>query len=152
MSASPARDRHLAAIRLALGFVYFHFGLLKFFPDLSPAELVASQTVSRLSLAWIDARSALLWLGALECAIGLGFLFLSSSLRRWVFYLFVFHMVGTFLPLLYLPGLMFKVAPFAPTLDGQYVLKNLVLLAAGCAVLSTPARAPELGGGQERAA
>ena len=124
-------------MRIALGLLYVHFGLLKFFPDLSPAELIASQTVSRLSLEWIDARAAMTWLGALECAIGMGLLL--NTLRRVVFYLFLFHMVGTFLPLLYLPELMFKVAPLAPTIDGQYILKNFVLLAAGWAVL-----APEL--------
>ncbi len=124
---------HLA-IRLTLGFLYLHFGLLKFFPDLSPAELIAGQTVARLSLDWIGLRAAMTWLAVLECAIGLGMLF--NFFRRGVFYLFVFHISGTLLPLLYLPELTFKVAPLAPTLDGQYILKNLVLLAAGWAVLA----------------
>lgn len=129
----PAPRSH-AAIRLALGLVYLHFGLLKFYPDLSPAELIAGQTVARLSLDWIELRAAMTWLGVIECAIGLGLLL--NVFRRCVFYMFVFHMSGTFLPLLYLPELTFKIAPLAPTLDGQYILKNLVLLAAGWAVLA----------------
>ena len=59
-SAAIAVSPHL--LRIALGIVYFHFGVLKFFPDLSPAELIAGETITRLSLHWIDARTAIWWL------------------------------------------------------------------------------------------
>ncbi|MGB6044992.1 MAG: DoxX family membrane protein, partial [Pirellulales bacterium] len=62
-------------LRLALGFVYFHFGLLKFFPDLSPAELIGTQTVMSVSQHWLDAHGALVCLAVLETALGLAFLF-----------------------------------------------------------------------------
>jgi hypothetical protein len=120
-------------LRLTLGVVYLHFGVLKFFPDLSPAELIAGQTMMRASAYWLDARTALLTLAILETAIGLGFLF--NVCLRGVFVLFMLHMAGTFLPLFYLPEFTFKFAPFAPTLDGQYIFKNLIFVAAGWTVL-----------------
>ena len=116
-----------------MGLIYFYFGFLKFYPDLSPAELLASQTILRLSLPYIDAPRALLGLGTLECVVGACLIF---GIRHWVVAgLFLFHMLGTFLPLVLLPEFMFKIFPFAPTLEGQYVLKNLVLVSAGWAAL-----------------
>lgn len=120
-------------LRLALGIVFFHFGFLKFYPDLSPAEMLASQTIMRLSGYALDAKSAMFCLAILEVAIGLGFLF--NICLRFVSVLFLFHMIGTFAPLFALPELAFKIAPFAPTLEGQYILKNLVFVAAGWTVL-----------------
>ena len=73
------------------------------------------------------------WLAVLECSIGVGFL-LNAGLRV-VSLLFLLHMVGTFLPLFVLPELAFRMGFFAPTLEGQYILKNLVFVAAGWTVL-----------------
>lgn len=129
--SAPARSPVL--LRIALGIVYLHFGILKFFPDLSPAEMIASQTVIRLSWSWLDARTAMWALAVGECAIGLAFLF--DLAPRWLPLVFAAHMVGTCSPLFILPELTFKIAPFAPTLEGQYILKNLVFVAAGWTVL-----------------
>jgi len=137
-SSSPAPVMLL--LRLALGYVYVYFGLIKFYPDLSPAEMIASQTVMRLSLHWLDARTAMQCLAWAECLIGIGFLF--NVLPRLTLCLFTVHIAGTFVPLFVLPELMFKIAPFAPTLEGEFIFKNLVLLAAGFAVLLPSARRP----------
>ena len=126
-------------LRLAAGFVYFYFGFLKFFPDLSPAELLASQTLMRLSLGTLDASTALFLLAILECAIGISFLF--NVGMRWLFFLFLFHQVMTFVPLFMFPEMCFKIAPFAPTLEGQYIFKNLISLAAGWTVMLPVAKA-----------
>lgn len=120
-------------LRLAVGYVYLHFGLLKFFPDLSPAELIATQTIMALSNNLLDATTAQLYLAILETTIGLGMVF--QVFPRTVFVLFMLHMLGTFMPIVYLPEYSFKIAPFAPTIEGQYVLKNLVFVAAGWTVL-----------------
>jgi uncharacterized membrane protein YkgB len=120
-------------LRLALGIVYLHFGMLKFFPDLSPAEMLASQTVIRLSWSWLDARTAMWALALGECCIGLAFLF--NVAPRWLPFVFGLHMIGTCSPLFILPELTFKIAPFAPTLEGQYIMKNLVFMAAAWTVL-----------------
>jgi uncharacterized membrane protein YphA (DoxX/SURF4 family) len=120
-------------LRLALGFVYFHFGMLKFFPDLSPAELIATQTVMAASSNILDAHAALICLAVLETAIGVGFIF--NLFPRLTFVLFMLHMLGTFMPLLMLPEFTFKIAPFAPNIEGQYIFKNIVFVAAGWTVL-----------------
>lgn len=133
MSTSRSESYSPTFLKLVLGFVYFYFGLLKFFPDLSPAELLASQTVMKLSSGVLDATSALFVLAIMECLIGLGFLF--DKFRPAVVVLYFIHMIGTFTPLFVFPELMFKIAPFAPTIEGQYVLKNLVFVAAGWTIL-----------------
>jgi len=125
-------------LRWALGFVYALFGLLKLYPDLSPAELLSGQIVLRMSAGWIGPEAALRAVGGLECAIALGLL-MNAGLR-WVAVLFFVHMLGTFAPLVVFPELTFKIAPFAPTLEGQYILKNMVFLAAGWTIF-----APHLG-------
>ncbi len=130
---SETPQRTPAVLRYALGLIYFHFGVLKFFPDLSPAEMLASQTVMSLTSHWLDAQSALWWLAIIECTIGLGLLF--NVFPRVTFVLFIAHMAGTFMPLFLLPEFTFKIAPFAPNVEGQYIFKNLVFLAAGWTVL-----------------
>ena len=120
-------------LRLSAGLVYFYFGFLKFFPDLSPAELIAGETLTRISGHLVSANTAIFYLAILEVVIGLCFLF-SFQLHR-MFYLFLFHQVSTFLPLFILPELCFKFTPFAPTMEGQYIFKNLISLSAGYTVL-----------------
>jgi hypothetical protein len=53
---------------------------------------------------------------------------------RVVFPIFILHMLGTFLPVFLLPELAFKYVPLAPNLVGQYIIKNLVFIAAGWAL------------------
>ena len=60
--------------QFALGFVYFHFGFLKWFPDLSPAELLSTQTVLRMQIG-LDPGEVLMVLAIWECSIGLLLLF-----------------------------------------------------------------------------
>ena len=107
--------------------------MLKCFPDLSPAEMLASQTVMSISSHWLDAHAALWWLAILECSIGLGLIF--NLLPRLTFVLFIAHMAGTSMPLFLLPEFTFKIAPFAPNVEGQYIFKNIVFLAAGWTAL-----------------
>lgn len=120
-------------LRLAAGTIYFFFGFLKFFPDLSPAELLAGQSIMRVTMNMVDAHVALFWLAILECTIGLSFLFKVGM--RWLFFVFLFHQASTFLPLFIFPEITFKFVPFAPTLEGQYIFKNLISVAAGWTVL-----------------
>ncbi len=129
----PQNDWTYSLFRISLGLIYFHFGFLKFFPDLSPAEMLASQTVMRISGSWFDAHDALWVLAVMECAIGVIFIF--GIWTPIALTIFLFHMAGTFLPLIVLPELTFKVFPFAPTMEGQYILKNLVFVTAGLALM-----------------
>jgi len=130
----PSRPRFDPTfLRLSAGTVYFLFGVLKFFPDLSPAELLAEQSVMKLSFHLIDASTALWLLAVMECAIGLSFLL--NTGMKYMFFVFLAHQLATFLPLFMFPELTFKIAPFAPNMEGQYILKNLISLAAGWTVM-----------------
>jgi len=65
-------------------------------------------------------------LGLWEIAIGIAFLI--PSLNRIGLVLLAFQMPGTFLPLVLLPEICFTVIPFGLTLEGQYIVKNLVII------------------------
>lgn len=134
MANEPAaRPTSTTFLRLAAGFIYFDFGLLKFFPDLSPAELLAGQTQMRMMFHWADAATVLWWLALGECLIGLCFLF--NVFVPYMFFAFMAHQAATFAPLFLFPELTFKIFPLAPTLEGQYIMKNLISVAAGWTVM-----------------
>ncbi len=133
-SGEPAPTHAIIVIRMALGYIYLHFGFLKFFTDLSPAEVLASYTTMSLTSYFMDAPQSLLFIAILECVIGVSLLLRVNM--RLAGILFLLHMIGTFLPLFLLPELTYKFPPFAPTVEGQYILKNLVLVAAGWAVFA----------------
>ena len=129
-----------AMLRCASGYIYLHFGLLKFFPDLSPAELLAEQTIWKLSLGIIEPALALRLLAIFECLIGIGLLF--KIKLKLIFAAINFHLIFTFAPLVIFPELTFKFFPFAPNLEGQFILKNLALLAGVWVVLFPMAFGP----------
>src|SRR6266480_3890075 len=119
--------RHgLLLLRWSLGIVFFWFGFLKFFNGLSPAQELASRTISVLTLGKVRPEVSVPVLAAWECLIGLGLL--SGRLQRVVLLLLFVQMAGTLLPLLFFPHEVFLRIPYAPTLEGQYIIKNLVLI------------------------
>jgi uncharacterized membrane protein YphA (DoxX/SURF4 family) len=122
-------------LRISLGIVFLWFGLLKFFPNLSPAETLAARTIEVLTLGAIKPALSLPVLAAWETVIGLG-LILGRGLRG-VLFLLAVQMAGTFTPLLLFPNETFSVFPFVPTLEGQYIIKNLVLIGAAMVVGAT---------------
>ena len=121
--------------RVSLGIVFLWFGALKFFPGLSPAEGLAARTVERLSSGLIGPSRALLILATWEVLIGLG-LMTGRLLRITLLLLFV-QMPGTLMPLFLFPEETFTAIPYAPTLEGQYIIKNLVLVSAAIVVGAT---------------
>ena len=121
--------------RVALGIVFFWFGVLKFFPGLSPAEELAGRTIERISFGTVTSNVALPILATWECLIGIG-LFTGVALRATLLLLFV-QMLGTLLPLFLYPAETFVLFPVAPTLEGQYIIKNLVLISAAIVVGAT---------------
>jgi uncharacterized membrane protein YphA (DoxX/SURF4 family) len=121
--------------RLALGVVFFWFGVLKFAPGLSPAYDLAGRTIAALTLGWVSPEVSLPVLAAWECAIGLGLLF-GRFLRLTLLLLFL-QMPGTMVPVVLFPHEVFHQVPFVPTLEGQYIIKNLVLIGAALVVGAT---------------
>lgn len=119
----------LTLLRLSVGVVFLWFGALKFFPGLSPAEDLATRTINMMTFGTVPAVVSLPLLAAWEVLIGLGFL--SGRFMRATILLLVGQMAGTVTPLFFFPHETFSAFPVAPTLEGQYIIKNIVLISAG---------------------
>ena len=122
-------------LRLSLGVVFLWFGALKLFPNVSPAQELATRTLDMLSGGLVPASVSLPFLAGWECVIGLGLL-VGRGLRAILFLLYV-QMLGTLTPIVLFPDEVFTRIPYAPTLEGQYIIKNLVLISAGIVVGAT---------------
>lgn len=128
--------RHgVTLLRVSLGIVFFWFGVLKFFPGLSPASELAVATIDQLTFGRMPPEIAINVLAAWECLIGLGLIF-NVAMRATLLLLWV-QMLGTITPIFLFPELVFTRVPYAPTLEGQYIIKNVVLIAAAIVVGAT---------------
>ena len=116
-------------MRLSLGIIFVWYGMLKFFPTLSPAEDLAIKTIDIMFFNLIDGSLSIKLLAMLEVAIGIGFL--NGFYTKIVTIIFLGHMVCTFAPLFLLPEFSFTQAPYAFTLVGQYIVKNIVFILVG---------------------
>jgi uncharacterized membrane protein YkgB len=117
--------RHgMSIMRISLGLVFFWFGALKLIPGLSPAEELVRNTVYFVDPDWFIPVLAL-W----EMAIGLGLM--AGKCMRITLLLLILQMPGTALPLVLLPQAVWTQFPYGLTLEGQYIVKNLVLIGAG---------------------
>lgn len=112
------------ASRIAFFVVFFWFGALKVF-GLSPANPLVAELLER-TLPFISFDSFIMWFGVFECVIGITFLF--KGLERFSIALLVPHMIMTFGPLILMPEIAWS-RPFVPTLEGQYIIKNLAIIA-----------------------
>jgi uncharacterized membrane protein YphA (DoxX/SURF4 family) len=125
----------LTLLRVSVGLVFLWFGFLKFFPGLSPAQELAARTIGVLTAGLVPARISVFILAAWETAIGIGLLF--GLFMRGTLLLLFLQMFGTMTPLLLFPGEVFTRVPYAPTLEGQYIIKNKVLISAGIVLGAT---------------
>ncbi|WP_327309897.1 DoxX family protein (plasmid) [Streptomyces sp. NBC_01298] len=121
----------ITALRISIGIIYLWFGVPKFFPGLSPAEPLAAETVERLTFGIIEGTLATVLTGALEAVIGL--LLVSGKLPRLTIMVLLAHMAGTFTPLFMFPRETWE-SFFIGTLEGQYILKNLVIVSGALAI------------------
>jgi len=122
------------ALRVSLGIIFIWFGALKPL-GLSPAEPLVIATVGWLPL--FDAPQWVSIIGWWEVAIGLTFLFRSTI--RVAIALLALQLVGTFMPLILLPEVTLQAGnlPYGPTMEGQYIIKNLLILSAALVVGGT---------------
>lgn len=114
-------------LRLAIGVVFIWFGVLKTIGELSPAYGLIAATVY-----WLTPEIIVPLLGLWEVAIGICFLF--TPLTRVGLLLLALQMPSTFLPLVLLPEVCFTVFPFGLTLEGQYIVKNLVIIGSALVI------------------
>lgn len=120
---SQKLEKHsILFLRVAIAFVYIWFGALKVI-GLSPAEGLVEKTVF-----WFKPEIFVPVLGFAEVLIGLGFLF--RKFLPYVIFIMLLHMAVTFVPFLVVPQDCFTQLPYEPTLIGQYIVKNVVLIAA----------------------
>jgi uncharacterized membrane protein YphA (DoxX/SURF4 family) len=117
-------DYGMLVLRLGLGIIFLWFGMLKFFPGLSPAEELVRNTVY-----FIDPNKFIYVLALWESLIGIGLI--TGKFMRATLLLLFLQMPGTALPLLVLPEVVWTHFPYGLTLEGQYIIKNLVLIGAG---------------------
>ena len=129
-------SRHgVTLLRISLGFIFFWFGVLKFFPTLSPAKDLAARTIETLSFGAVRPAVSVPVLAAWETLIGLGLL--TGKFLRATLLLLALQMAGAITPLVLFPGETWHIFPISPTLEGQYIIKNLVLISAGLVIGAT---------------
>lgn len=113
--------------RLSMGVVFIWFGLLKII-GVSPANDLVRALLEK-TLPFIPFSGFIVFLGMWEALIGLLFLF--PKLTKWAFLLLIAQMITTLGPLVLLPDMAWQQFLLVPTLEGQYILKNLVLISLG---------------------
>lgn len=128
-----ARGQSPVVLRMALALVFLWFGALKLFGVSPVADLVEK------ALPFLPARMALMATGVLEVAIAVGLL--TDLAPRLTMVLFFAMLLGTFSLLMTQPSLTFVgESPIRLTVTGEFIVKNLVLLAAGLTLVPGAAR------------
>lgn len=127
----------ILSLRVSLAVIFIWFGLLKPL-GVSPAEPLVLSTVGWLPV--LEARGWLALIGWWEVLIGIFFLFPATI--RIAIALLLLQMGGTFMPLVLLPDVTFQTGgiPWRPTMEGQYIIKNLLILSAALVVGGTVRR------------
>ena len=119
----------IPVLRVAVAIVFVWFGALKLVGDSPAAELVAATVYVVPPDLFVPV------LGVWEVLIGLSLLY-RPLIRLGILLLFL-QLPGTFLPLVLLPDVVFYVFPYALTVEGQYIVKNLVIIGAALVIGST---------------
>ena len=122
-------------LKISIGIIFLWFGGLKFFDGLSPAQDIAIDTIKLLSFNLFSDSSIILSLATWEVLIGIGLLF-NLFLRETLLLLYL-QMIGTFAPLFLFPQEIYQIFPYSLTLEGQYIVKNLVIISAGIVIGAT---------------
>ncbi|HEY8588558.1 MAG TPA: DoxX family protein, partial [Naasia sp.] len=115
------------ALRVALGVVFVWFGGLKVIGESPIADLVASM------LPFLPADTVVIGLGVFEVIAGLALI--AGFLTTWVSAAIVAHLGATFLVGIVHPSAVFTDGnPLLATMEGEFIAKNLVLIAAAMVV------------------
>ncbi len=128
-------EHGLFLLRVSLGIIFLWFGVLKFFPRVSSAEEIASRTIGMMTFGLVPKSVILPVLALWETVIGLGLL--SGKFLRGTLLLLWLQMAGTLTPFFLFPAELFTVIPLVPTLEGQYIIKNLILISAALVIGAT---------------
>lgn len=128
-------DYGIHALRWAIALIFIWFGGLKLI-NASPAADLVVQTVF-----WLPPDTAMVLIGGWEVLIGIGLLFTHPLILRGTLFLLWLQIAGTLQVFFLLPHVAFQGSnPLIPTLEGQYVIKNVLLITAGLVIGSTVRR------------
>ena len=125
----------IAILRICMGIVFMGFGVLKFFSGISPIESLATRTTDALTMGIFSGHNAMVFVATLECIIGI--CFLTGLFLRVGVWLLAVQMIGAMSPLLLYPSELFSGPLHAPSLEAQYIIKDIILIAAGMIIAST---------------
>jgi uncharacterized membrane protein YphA (DoxX/SURF4 family) len=128
-------EHGLKLLRLSIGFIFIWYGAVKFFPGISPAEDLAIRTIQAISFNLISEKTIIITLALWELLIGIG-LVLRIFLRETLLLLFL-QMIGTFFPIFLFPSEVFNIFPYSLTIEGQYIIKNIVIVSSGIVIGAT---------------
>ncbi len=118
------RRLSLPLARVALFTVFFWFGILKIIGT-SPANPMVMDLM-HATLPFMTWEVFIVIFSIYEMVIGVSFLV--PKLERFAIALLIPHMIMTVLPLIFLPDMTWQ-GFLTPTLEGQYIIKNLVIVA-----------------------
>lgn len=128
-------NKGIFLLRISIGIIFLWFGALKFFPSLSPAEGLATDTIKLLTFNLISGQAIMFGLAFWETLIGVGLIF--NKFMRETLLLLYLQMLGTLSPIFLFPAEVFTQFPYALTLEGQYIFKNLVIISASIVIGAT---------------
>lgn len=120
----------ISLVKTSFAIIFFWFGILK------PFGLSSAIPIVKATVAWLPIIEPEIWvhiIGWWEVAIGVLFLF-EKTIRIAIALLFM-QMFGTFMPLVVLPEIVYQNSNiFLPTMEGQYIIKNIMLISAALVV------------------
>lgn len=118
--------------RIALFIIFFWFGLLKVL-HASPADPLVAALLTK-TMPFVPFEHFVVFLGFFEMLVGV--LFLLPGISALVAFLLLLpHMLSTFLPLVFLPDMTWQ-GFFAPTMEGQYIIKNILIIALAIGIVA----------------
>lgn len=128
-------ENGIAFLRISIGIIFLWFGFIKYFPGLSPIEDLALRTTKALTFNLFSDDAMAKGLATLECLIGIGLI--TGKFLRVTLLLLLFQLIGAISPLFIFTSEVFKIIPIVPTLAGQYIIKDIVLISAGILIGGT---------------
>jgi uncharacterized membrane protein YkgB len=118
--------------RFAIFFIYFYFGAIKVLAENGAANPLVVGLLNK-TLSFIPPDLFLILFGLFEMLIGLTFLF--PKFNRIGLVLLTLHLITTIVPLVLMPEYTWK-SFLVPTLEGQYIIKNILIIAIAMGILS----------------
>lgn len=121
-------DKKFKILRYSIGSIFLLFGILKFFPQLSPAENIGIETVRILTFHILPESICILALAIFEITIGL--LLISGKYPKFSVTIAIIHLLCTFTPFIFFPESVFNLDMNSLSLLGQYIIKNVVIISS----------------------